>query len=245
MAGPNGSPQGPCEAKWGYTTLSVADWDLDGLPDIVLNSIWGRVQWLKNIGSRTAPRLAPPEPVRISPAGQIPRIPWHWWTPEPDHLVTQWRTTPVVVDWNQDSLPDLVMLDGEGFLAFYERKRTGDRLILLPPRRAFVDHKGRPLRLTAGTGGKAGRRKLCAVDWDGDGKLDLLLNSANANFLRQVESGGGTWRMKNEGPLSARNIEGHDVSPTAVDWDGNGIPDLLGGAEDGRFYFLQNPRPAK
>ena len=26
-AGPNGSIQGPCEAKWGYTTLSVADWD--------------------------------------------------------------------------------------------------------------------------------------------------------------------------------------------------------------------------
>ena len=27
MAGPNGSIQGPAEAKWGYTTLNVADWD--------------------------------------------------------------------------------------------------------------------------------------------------------------------------------------------------------------------------
>ena len=27
QAGENGSIQGPCEAKWGYTTLSVADWD--------------------------------------------------------------------------------------------------------------------------------------------------------------------------------------------------------------------------
>ena len=27
MAGPNGSIQGPAEAKWGYTTFSVADWD--------------------------------------------------------------------------------------------------------------------------------------------------------------------------------------------------------------------------
>ncbi len=45
MAGPNGSIQGPCEAKWGYTTLTVADWDGDGLPDLVVNSIWGKVVW--------------------------------------------------------------------------------------------------------------------------------------------------------------------------------------------------------
>jgi len=35
QAGPNGSIQGPCEAKWGYTTISVADWDHDHLPDQV------------------------------------------------------------------------------------------------------------------------------------------------------------------------------------------------------------------
>ncbi len=42
MAGHNGSIQGPAEAKWGYTCLSVADWDGDGLPDIMANSIWGK-----------------------------------------------------------------------------------------------------------------------------------------------------------------------------------------------------------
>ena len=36
MAGPGGSIQGPCEAKWGYTTLSVADWDGDHLAIQVL-----------------------------------------------------------------------------------------------------------------------------------------------------------------------------------------------------------------
>ena len=42
--------------------------------------------------------------------------------------------------------------------------------------------------------------------------------------------------------LAKKNIEGHDVSPAVVDFDGNGVPDFLGGAEDGRFYLLQNPR---
>ncbi len=56
MAGPNGSIQGPAEAKWGYTTISVADWDGDGLPDIVANSILGKVVWWKNIGGDAADR---------------------------------------------------------------------------------------------------------------------------------------------------------------------------------------------
>ncbi|MEQ9069960.1 MAG: VCBS repeat-containing protein, partial [Gimesia chilikensis] len=59
QAGPNGSIQGPCEAKWGYTTQTVADWDQDGLPDLLVNSIWGEILLFKNIGTRTEPKLAP------------------------------------------------------------------------------------------------------------------------------------------------------------------------------------------
>ncbi len=87
-------------------------------------------------------------------------------------------------------------------------------------------------------------------DVDGDGLLDLFVNSANANFLRQTPSQtpgqtmmrDGQWYFRDLGLLVNENIEGHDVSPTTVDFDGNGIPDFLGGAEDGRFYFLKNPR---
>ena len=44
MAGDRGSIQGPCEKKWGYTTLSVADWDSDGLKDITNVSHLVKVQ---------------------------------------------------------------------------------------------------------------------------------------------------------------------------------------------------------
>ena len=81
-----------------------------------------------------------------------------------------------------------------------------------------------------------------SVDWDGDGLMDFLLNSANADLLRCTEQRGDTWVMEPSGTLAKRNIEGHDVSPTTVDFDGDGVPDFLGGAEDGRFYFLRNGR---
>lgn len=244
MAGPNGSIQGTAEAKWGYTTLSVADWDLDGDFDLVVNSILGDVVWLENTGSRTKPRLAEPQPIDVEWDTPQPRLDWGWRTPKGKALLTQWRTTPVVFDFNGDGLPDLAMLNQEGYLAFFERTRRDGKLALKHPRRAFVNEHGEPLRLNTKRAGGSGRRKLCVTDWDGDGKFDLLLNSANANLLRQVDARDGKWFFKNEGALNKQNIEGHDVSPAVVDFDGNGIVDFLGGAEDGRFYWMANPRAA-
>ena len=242
QAGSNGSIQGPCEAKWGYTTLTAADWDGDGLTDLVVNSIWGKVHWYRNIGTRTAPRLAAAAPIEVEWDGPQPTLAWGWLRPEGKGLLTQWRTTPVAVDWTGDGLVDLVMLDHEGYLSLFERARRDDKLVLLPPGRCLCDEAGAPLRLNDGVAGKSGRRKLCVTDWDGDGKLDILVNSANARLLRQVRAAAGKWYFKDQADVATRNIEGHDTHPTAVDFNADGIPDLVIGAEDGRLYYLRNPR---
>jgi hypothetical protein len=267
MAGPNGSIQGPCEAKWGYTTQTVADWDQDGLPDLLLNSILGKVVWFKNIGTRQKPQLAAAQPIEVEWNGEQPHLAYGWLRPEGKALLTQWRTTPVGVDWNKDGLTDLVILDQEGYLAFFERAKQGDQLVLKHPQRVICASKdavkpglldkalehlkvktpvamtpGEPLRLNAGIAGKSGRRKLCIMDWDQDGKLDILLNSANANFLRQESASDGKWFFTDMGLLSDANIEGHDVSPTTVDFNADGVPDFVGGAEDGHLYYTRNPK---
>ena len=243
QAGPNGSIQGPAEAKWGYTTQTVADWDHDGLPDLIVNSIWGRVQWYRNIGTRTLPKLAEAQPIEVEWPAETPKPAWTWWKPDGKELVTQWRTTPVAVDFDRDGLTDLVMLDHDGYLAFFQRiKGEGNSLRLLPGQRRFVTSKGEPLRWNDRRAGGSGRRKLCVVDWDGDEKLDLLLNGVNANLWRQTALQDGKWVFEDTGPLDSRKIEGHDTSPTTVDWNHDGVPDLLVGAEDGRFYYLRNPR---
>jgi hypothetical protein len=242
MAGPNGSIQGPAEAKWGYTTQSVADWDGDGLPDILVNSILGKIVWYRNVGTRSSPKLAAAQPIEVEWDGPQPALAWGWVRPEGKALLAQWRTTPVAVDWNHDGLIDLVMLDHEGFLAFFPRAKRGGQVVLLPPQRVLCDDQKNPLQLSTKSAGGSGRRKLSIVDWDGDGRLDLLLNSSNANVLSQLDAHDGQWFFKDMGPLDQRNIEGHDVSPTTVDFNGDGVPDFLGGAEDGHFYYLRNPR---
>ncbi|NLP10755.1 VCBS repeat-containing protein [bacterium] len=257
LAGHNGSIQGPCEAKWGYTTLSVADWDNDGLPDILVNSIWGQVHWYRNIGSRSQPRLACAQPVLVDWEGTTPKPEWVWWKPKDRELVSQWRTTPLAVDFNRDGLQDLVMLDHEGYLAFFERTKDADGLLhLLPGKRLFTtdgptvfDSSQKPqpqndayLRLNGLNNGKSGRRKIGMTDWNGDGRLDLLVNSVNITLMENRGQRDGLTLFHDFGPLAEMKLAGHSTSPAVVDWNKDGIKDLLIGAEDGRFYYLRNPR---
>ena len=48
--------------------------------------------------------------------------------------------------------------------------------------------------------------------------------------------------LKPMGQVDRRRLAGHTTSPTVVDWDANGVPDLLVGAEDGFFYYMENPK---
>ena len=255
-AGPNGSIQGPAEAKWGYSILSVADWDGDGLPDIMTNGIWGKVVWYKNIGTRTAPKLAAAQPVELAlPSGAPNPAPaWNWWKPKGSELISQWRTTPQMIDWNGDGLMDLVMSDADGYLALYERKRAANgSLALSPAQRVFwsegtsvFNSNGLPqnkesglLRLNDGVFGRGGRRTFCTVDWDGDGKVDILMNSApNVNFFRNLgKNTAGQWAFRDEGPVSTHVLAGHATKPTYFAT----TRELLIGAEDGFFYRAKLP----
>ncbi len=257
QAGPTGSIQGPCEAKWGYTVLNVADWDHDGLHDLVVNSIWGKVIWYKNTGTKHEPQLAAARPVQVEWADEPMKPTWNWWNPDSHELVTQWRTTPCVIDWDKDGLNDLVMLDHEGYLALFKRVERDNQLMLLPGKRIFhggtfdnkhkivetsIEDKERALlRLTRNQAGASGRRKLCFSDWTGDGNLDLLVNSENTNLLENVGTRDGKILFKDRGKLGTRTLAGHSTCPTTVDWNRDGKPDLVCGAEDGRLYYLQNP----
>ena len=252
QAGENGSIQGPAEAKWGYTTLSVADWNGDGLKDIIYNSIWGKVEWFENIGSPGKPKLAKSKPIEVEWPGTNPKPAWNWWNPEGKNLITQWRTVPYVYDWNGDELMDIIMLDHEGYLAFWERFKENGKLKLKPGQRIFTaeensvftnqfenDDKGL-LRLNTREAGSSGRRKFCITDWDRDGLPDLIVNSVNVTFLRNKGTKNGLTILEDLGPLSKTVLAGHSTSPAVVDWNKNGIPDLLIGAEDGHFYLLKN-----
>ncbi|WP_237228527.1 exo-alpha-sialidase [Rubinisphaera sp. JC750] len=223
MAGPNGSIQGPCEAKWGYTTLSVADWDGDGDGDIIYNSILGRVGLLINDNGVLREQTFDSGQAELPPK-------WYWWQTPSSETLTQWRTTPLAHDFDEDGQLDLVILDQEGYLTL--RSAGG------PAQRIFVDENNEPLQLNPNTCGRSGRVKLALVDWDGDSRLDLLVNSENATWYRNCETRDGNVVLKRIGNLARRNVSGHTSSPTVCDYNNDGKPDLLVGSENGRIYHI-------
>jgi hypothetical protein len=257
QAGPNGSPLGPSEAKWGYTNVNAADWDGDGLIDLVVSDIWGRIVWYKNTGTKTDFKFAAGQPVEVAWQGPAQKPAWNWWSPKGNELVTQWRSTPCLIDWNHDGLMDLITLDAEGYLAFFERHRTAEgKLELLPPQRIFYakdvssyNQHGIPtnaesgvLRMNSTIAGASGRRTFTFFDWDGDGTLDLLVNTRpNVNFFKGLgRDAQGHWVFKDMGALHPERLASHATTPTIVHWD-NPRGDLLFGSEDGFLYFLHSP----
>ena len=222
QAGLDGSILGQHERKFGYTSASVADWDGDGLLDLMAGDIKGHVTLFRGKGGGLD--LAPGERLDVTQA---------------------WRCRPLMVDWNRDGLMDLATVDLDGYVVFHERFRRPDgSLALKPPDFRFVYEDGSPVKVNfrpRGHGG-SGRRKFQFVDWDGDGRLDLVCSAWSADFRRQIGERDGKTVFARPVELCRRRLAGHETCPTAVDFEGRGVPDLVIGAEDGRFYLKRNDK---
>jgi hypothetical protein len=137
------------------------DWDGDGKPDLIVGTVSGEVFFVPNVGSRARPAFGAPR--ALSAGGKPIRV-------------GGGDAAPVVADWDGDGKPDLVVGAGDGSVVWFRNEGTARKprlaaaKVLVPPSPSpWRDDRAR------GRADWGVRVKPCVVDWDGDGRLDLLL----------------------------------------------------------------------
>ncbi len=185
-------------ASYGSFPMPI-DLDADGDLDMLIGSLSGEVFWREGIaagkrGRRGAKTTFAAASVPLEADGVRLKVHSH--------------ADPFAADWDGDGLVDLVVGAGDGSVGWY-RNEGSAQAPSLGPRRGLVsaksttdqvartnDAQGLPLPGT--------RAQICVADYDGDGRVDLLVGDfATAGAASRAPTS-YIWLYRRSGPITPR-----------------------------------------
>jgi hypothetical protein len=216
----------------GYSVPSCADWDADGLQDLVVGDggggiTVGQVRIYRNVGTAEAPAfdgyvqaMADGSPLALPASGCM-------------------GVFPRVVNWDGDGRKDLLIGMSDGKVRIYRNVGTDAdpqfdagayvQAGLSPPADIDVGSRATPIW----------------VDWNRDGRNDLLCGALDGRLLLYLDTAvtgdpmlaAAQAVQKGSGDLV---VTGGRSSPDYADFDGDGSRDLLMGNTSGWLLIYNN-----
>jgi hypothetical protein len=238
---------GPIDCGW-YGAPLFVDWDNDGLVDLLAGTNHNVILWWKNIGTKTSPKLSYHGFVQCD--GKQLQVPEQPVPEDPSGIFKHdYYNQPWVGDWDGDGIPDILTggyVTGEIFF-FKGAGRNADGTPAL-------QYAG-PLKADDGVLDTVWAAAPCAADVDGDGDLDLITGSWFWSGIHRPEKPGETEYLmfyrnigtKTEPKLHREPLphvgefpKGTIARPNAVDWNNDGLIDLLVSDHSGTVRVFLN-----
>ena len=216
---------------------NLIDWDADGDLDMVSGNSLGNIQFIENIGTSANPKFS--IPVNLKAGGYDIYIQPGYNQDIQGPVETRWGyASPAVYDWNGDGLPDILTGDSRGKFNIYLNTGTKQKPKLEPEHPLYLDGLDvhGTWRVRPGVGALAGKNAYIILDTDDEFHLYWQLDNYNLKD-------GGKLMIGDSIPIRANFKKGGETGRskiTIVDWDQDGVKDLLVGTP--RYSTIPEPK---
>ena len=217
---------------WGHSSPCIEDLDGDGLDDLILGDFGGHFQFYKNVGSN-------PEPVyknqgKIQADGEDAKV----------RIYCCVGGQPRFVDLNGDGIRDFISSSYDPGYCYYFRGLP-DHKFAAPVE--LKDQAGEPVQsfVKPKQNFQSFGSFYTPVDWDNDGDFDLLIGCFDGHLKLRINEGTAekyafaTNNQTVEAGGKPLEVEKH-CCPVVVDWDQDGLWDLLAGSDEGSVTWFKN-----
>ncbi len=221
------------------TALSVDFVDINGdkLLDLITSDAAGFLRAYINIGTKTDPKfdhaeIIPLFPPQIAKDNRYDRGLW----------TNPWSVPKInMFDWNRRGAPDMLIGNYGGDILLIPNTGSAQAPSFPQP-----TNYGKVKVQTAVKRPWGNLFAPYAIDWNKDGKSDLLVGegsySANAVYVLLNQSSGSTPAFNEENRFYLCYGDGREqLVPTVADWNGDGNPDVLIGDRLGAVGVYLNP----
>ncbi len=222
-----------------YSVPSLADWNADGLPDLIVGEktidavskeAVGKVRVYLNHGTPTAPVFTDFFYAKMSGDNSDLSVAAEGCL----------GAFPRLVDWNNDGRPDLLVGTADGHLARFLNTGTASGPVFAAPTYVQAGDAGAKTDIRVGA-----RATFDVVDWNEDGRKDLVVGALDGKvrvYFNRADSGEPDLALATFVQASGSDlvVPSGRSSVTVVDLDGDGSKDLVAGDTNGTVYLYRN-----